>query len=248
MTFNVRMRKLKSLIADAKHISVLTGAGVSTDCGIPDFRSKNGLYNAMDEKYAEYQPEYLLSHDCFLREPKIFYGFYKENMDCRAYGPGPVHKWLARLEQSGKRVSIATQNIDGLHSKAGSSEVYEIHGSMNRCHCTKCGRAFGPDSIFNSKELIPRCPDCKSVGFIRPDIVLYNEPLPMNTYDDAYHAVRDSDLMLVMGTSLTVHPACDLPCEFQGDNLVIMNNQPTSMDEYAQLIFHENLRDVVTEL
>ena len=246
-SFEERLETLKKLISEAKHIAFFGGAGVSTESGIPDFRSKNGLYNQHDVQFDKYEPEYLLSHSCLYNEPKVFYEFYRQKLNCEGIQPNITHKYLAKLEETGKRVSVITQNIDGLHQKAGSKEVYEIHGTTLKNYCTKCGKEFPADAIFKSEEAIPRCPDCKGVGFIRPAVTLYEEKLPV-AFTEAVLALHKADLMIVAGTSLMVYPACTLISEYYGDNLVIINNTETDKDKFANLIFHENLGDVFTRL
>lgn len=243
-----RIMKLKQMLESAGNVVILTGAGVSTDSGIPDFRSKNGLYEKKDPDFAEYKPEYLLSHECFVHEPKVFYRFYRKNLDCRNAVPGLFHKWAAALNTDIRHVTVITQNIDGLHEAAGSDTVLHVHGTAGTCHCTKCGQEFDGAKIFESNDAIPRCPNCKGIGFLKPNVVLYNEPLPAKALFEAYHAIDNADLLLVAGTSLTVHPVCDLPSEFHGESLVIMNNQTTPFDNWANLVFHEDLKDILTRL
>lgn len=245
--FEERIKQLKEFIQQAKHIAFFGGAGVSTESGIPDFRSKDGLYNQHDVRFDKYQPEYLLSHDCLYNEPKVFYEFYRQKLNCNGVQPNVTHEYLAKLEATGKRVSVITQNIDGLHQKAGSKEVYEIHGTTQKNYCTKCHQEFPADAIFQSKEAIPRCPDCHGVGFIRPAVTLYNENLP-KAFTEAISVLHKADLMIVAGTSLTVYPANTLITEFYGDNLVIINNMKTDYDQYANLVFHENLGEVFSKL
>lgn len=246
-SFKNNIKKLNKLIKNANHIAFFGGAGVSTESGIPDFRSKNGLYNQHDITFDKYEPEYLLSCDCLYNEPKIFYEFYRQKLHCEGAKPNITHKYLAQLEANGKHVSIITQNIDGLHQNAGSKEVYEIHGTMSVNFCTKCGRNFPADAIFTSKEPIPRCPDCKGIGFIRPGITLYGENLP-RAFTEAISVLHKADLLIVAGTSLTVWPAASLLSEFYGENLVIINNTETAYDQYADIVFHENLGDVFSKL
>jgi NAD-dependent deacetylase len=244
MVHNNDLEKFKELINNAKHIAFFGGAGVSTESGIPDFRSPDGLYNQRDTKY---QPEYMLSHECLFRHPKDFYEFYRTKMDCRNFEPNVVHTKLAEWEQNGKRVSVMTQNIDGLHQKAGSKEVYELHGTTRKNYCTKCGREFPENAVFDSDEPIPRCPDCKGVGFIRPAVTLYGEQLPP-AFTKAAEVLHHADLMIVAGTSLTVYPAANMIADFYGEHLVIINHDPTDYDGYANLIFHENLGDIFSKL
>lgn len=245
--FETRLNTLKQIIQDANHIAFFGGAGVSTESGIPDFRSKDGLYNQHDVQFENYAPEFLLSHDCLYHHPKVFYEFYRQKMDCRNIEPNITHKKLAELEATGKRVSVITQNIDGLHEKAGSHEIYNIHGTTLRNYCTKCHREFPADAIFESTENIPHCPDCHGIGFIRPAVTLYNETLPP-AFEDAMKIVKQADVMIIAGTSLTVYPAANLASEFEGDHLIIINRDATQADTYADLIFHENLGDIFSRL
>lgn len=241
-SFSSRLDRLKAMIGNAVHIVFFGGAGVSTESGIPDFRSRDGLYS---QRFKNKDPEYLLSRECLNHEPKLFYEFYRTKLDCRNAEPNTAHKYLAELEKT-KHVSIITQNIDGLHQMAGSSEVYEIHGSLMRNFCTKCRRRFDKDAIFNSAEPIPRCPDCGGTGFIRPDIVLYGEQLP-DDFEKAMGAAENADLMIVAGTSLTVYPAAKIAEMFE-EKLVIINKDITHMDSRADIVFHENIGSVFQKL
>ena len=165
-----KLETLLTYVEDAEKIVFFGGAGVSTESGVPDFRSKDGLYNQHDVRFDKYRPEYLLSHSCLMREPEVYFEFHRQKMDTRKIEPNNAHKYLAKLEEKGKLTAVVTQNIDGLHQKAGSKKVYEIHGSALRNYCIKCGKTFPEDYIFESKESIPHC-DCG--GMIRPDITLY---------------------------------------------------------------------------
>lgn len=245
-TFEERIQKLKKLVNDAQHIAFFGGAGVSTESGIPDFRSKDGLYNQHDVKFDDYEPEYLLSHDCLYHNSKVFYEYYRQKLDCRGIKPNITHLKLAELEKSGKRVSVITQNIDGLHEKAGSREIYNVHGTAYRNYCTACGRQFPADYIFESKEAVPMCPECGR-GMIRPDVTMYGEMLP-RAFEDAMNVLHKADLMIVAGTSLTVYPAANLITQYHGSNLVIINRDPTPRDRYADLVFHESMGDVFSRL
>lgn len=243
--FDDRLNQLREYIRQANHIAFFGGAGVSTESGIPDFRSKNGLYNQHDIRFDRYPPEYLLSRDCLNNEPKVFYEFYRQKLNCDGIQPNVTHTYLARLEAEGKRVSVITQNIDGLHQKAGSKEVYEIHGTTQKNYCMKCHQEFPADTIFVSDERIPRCPFCK--GMIRPAVTLYGEQLP-SAFMEAVQQLHVADLMIVAGTSLTVYPANTLVSDFYGNRLVIINNAETEYDKYADLVFHENLGQVFSQL
>ena len=214
------VERLKELIDASDNVVFFGGAGVSTESGIPDFRSKDGLYNQHDVRFDMYQPEYLLSHSCLVYEPKVYYEFHRQKMDTRNIEPNNAHKYLARLEEMGKLKAIVTQNIDGLHQKAGSKVVYEIHGSALRNYCMSCGKEFPSDYIFESKEPIPRC-SCG--GVVRPDITLYEEGLPEDQVSGAIDSIARADMLIIGGTSLTVYPAASFVNYFRGKNLVIIN-------------------------
>lgn len=246
MDFNERLEKFKAIVKEANHIAFFGGAGVSTESGIPDFRSKDGLYNQHDVQFDMYQPEYLLSHDCLFNEPKVFYEYYRQKLDCRGIEPNITHLKLAELEGKGKRISVITQNIDGLHQKAGSKEVYELHGSTLRNYCSACGEKYDAEYIFDSKEAVVTCPKCGR-GLVRPEVTLYGELLP-DDFEKALNEIRKSDLMIVAGTSLTVYPAASLVQYFRGNNLVVINRDATSADSYADLVFHESLGEIFTKL
>ena len=217
-----KLLKLKRWIGDSKRIVFFGGAGVSTESGVPDFRSKDGLYNQHDVRFDGYAPEYLLSHTCLVREPEVFFEFYRQKMDARNVAPNAAHKYLARLEKSGKLTAVITQNIDGLHQKAGSVNVCEIHGTTARNYCMKCGRAFPADFIFESKERVPHC-ECG--GIVRCDVTLYEESLPETAVVRALDAIRASDMMIIGGTSLTVYPAASYVTAFRGEHIVIINKE-----------------------
>lgn len=255
--FETRIKELQGLIANAKHIAFFGGAGVSTESGIPDFRSKDGLYNQKDINFDKYEPEFLLSHSCLYNKKSgmghkypnidttpIFYEFYRQKLDCRTIEPNITHKKLAELEEKGKRVSIITQNIDGLHQKAGSKEVYEIHGTTYKNYCDKCGKIFDKNYIFECDEDVPHC-ECG--GLIRPAVTLYEESLPTD-FDKASEVLIQADLLIVAGTSLTVYPAANLIQYYHGDKIVMINRDSTPKDSYMDLIFRESLGDVFSKL
>ena len=240
------IEKLKELIDESKNIVFFGGAGVSTESGIPDFRSKDGLYNQHDVQFDMYQPEYLLSHSCLVNEPKIYYEFHRQKMDTRNIEPNNAHKYLAALEKTGKLKAIVTQSIDGLHQKAGSKVVYEIHGSALRNYCMKCGKEYPSDYIFESKEPIPKC-SCG--GIIRPDITLYEEGLPDTQVDGAIRSIAAADMLIIGGTSLTVYPAASFVNYFRGNNLVIINRDEIHVRTAQNtLIIKERIGQVFTEL
>ncbi|MBQ6510335.1 MAG: NAD-dependent protein deacylase [Flexilinea sp.] len=218
------------------------GAGVSTESGIPDFRSENGIYKAL-EKYGR-SPETLLSHSFFELRPDVFYRYYRENLMVTDAEPNPAHITLAKLEKQGKLGAVITQNIDGLHQKAGSRHVLELHGSIWRNHCVNCGKKYGIEAVRET-EGIPRC-DCG--GVIRPDVVLYEEPLPWDVFDEAENEVRRASLLIVGGTSLAVYPAAGLLQYFRGDHLVLINKSATPYDSLADLVIREPIGEVFSDL
>ncbi|MCR5655094.1 MAG: NAD-dependent protein deacylase [Lachnospiraceae bacterium] len=204
----------------AQKVAFFGGAGVSTESGIPDFRSKDGLYNQHDVQFDMYRPEYLLSHSCLVDKPKVYYEFHRQKMDTRNIEPNNAHKYLAKLEENGKLTGIVTQNIDGLHQKAGSKKVYEIHGSALRNYCVNCGKVYPEDYIFTSTEPIPTC-ECG--GIIRPDITLYEEGLPDDAVAGAIRCISEADMLIIGGTSLSVYPAASFINYFSGRSLVVIN-------------------------
>ena len=209
---------LREILKNSRNLCVFTGAGISVPSGIPDFRSADGLYN--QESGLNIPPEQIISHSFFVRHPKEFYDFYKSKMLYPKAQPNTAHRYFAALEQNGKCVSIVTQNIDGLHQKAGSSRVYEIHGSVLRNFCMQCGAKYSVDIVSDS-EGIPLCKKCG--GMIKPDVVLYEEPLDEQVVAGAVRAIEEADTMLVIGTSLVVYPAASYIRFFGGDNLIIIN-------------------------
>ncbi len=215
-----KIQRLKEMIDSSSSIVFFGGAGVSTESGIPDFRSKDGLYNQHDVAFEKYRPEYLLSHTCLIREPKVYFEFHRQKMDTRLIEPNDAHKYLARLEDEGKLSAIVTQNIDGLHQKAGSKRVYEIHGSALRNYCMRCGKKYDSDFIFDNEEEIPHC-SCG--GMVRPDITLYEEGLPEEAVSRALSIIASSDMMIIGGTSLTVYPAASFIQYFKGKYLCVIN-------------------------
>ena len=216
-----KIAKLAEFIKESKNVVFFGGAGVSTESGVPDFRSKDGLYNRRDVRFEKYPPEYLLSHTCLEREPKVFFEFYRQKMDARNVEPNAAHKFLARLEKCGKLKAVVTQNIDGLHQRAGSKTVYEIHGTTMQNYCSGCGKVYPADYIFNSEEPVPVCPDCG--GVIRCDVTLYEELLPEKAVNNAIIAIKRADMLIIGGTSLTVYPAASYVNYFSGQPLVIIN-------------------------
>lgn len=232
---------LKTWIGESKRIVFFGGAGVSTESGIPDFRSEDGLYH---QKF-DYPPETILSHTFFYSHTEAFYRFYREKMLLpEGIAPNAAHKKLAQLEQSGKLSAVVTQNIDGLHQLAGSRRVYELHGSVHRNYCTKCGKFYDMDFI-KSASGVPRC-TCG--GVIKPDVVLYEESLDGACIEGAVRAISEADLMIVGGTSLTVYPAAGLLRYFRGERLVLINRDETPYDGYAALIFRDKIGEVLANI
>lgn len=234
------IEKLQNIIDESENIVFFGGAGVSTDSGLKDFRSPDGLYNM---KFTS-SPEEMLSSKKFYSDPDEFYRFYRTYMNCLDAKPNVTHEYLKYLEDTGKLKAIVTQNIDGLHTKAGNKNVYEIHGSIYRNYCTKCHKSFTADFIFSNNEL-PICPKCGDL--IKPDVVLYGEMLP-DCYDEAQKAIMKADCLIVAGSSLVVQPASSLVSLFHGKNLVIINNEETPYDFLAKLVIHDNISDVFSKL
>ena len=234
------IRRLKELIDGSDNIVFFGGAGVSTESGIPDFRSVDGLYH---QKFS-YPPETILSHTFFERHTEEFFDFYRTKMLAPDAQPNPAHRKLAQWEQEGRLKAVITQNIDGLHQKAGSREVLELHGSVLRNYCTRCGRFYGVEHIAESTG-VPRC-ECG--GIIKPDVVLYEEGLDEEILARAIHALRTADTLMVAGTSLTVYPAAGLIRYFRGEDLVLINRDATPMDNLATMILHDKVGEVLSRI
>ncbi len=232
--------ELQEIIDESEKIVFFGGAGVSTESGIPDFRSVDGLYN---QKY-EYPPEEILSSTFFWNNTEYFYNFYRDKMLYLDAKPNAAHYKLAELEKKGKLSAIVTQNIDGLHQKAGSKKVYELHGSVYRNYCTSCKRKYSPEFIKESKG-IPRC-ECG--GIIKPDVVLYEEGLDGNTIDGAVAAIANADCLIVAGTSLAVYPAASFINYFRGKYFVLINKTETSADNRADLVIRRNVGEVLGKI
>lgn len=235
-----KIQQLKQLVNESNNIVFFGGAGVSTESGISDFRSKDGLYN---QKY-DYPPEEILSHTFFIKHTEEFYKFYKDKMNSLKYEPNITHIKLAQLESKGKLKAIITQNIDGLHQKAGAKNVYELHGSVLRNYCMKCKKFYDAEYVFNSKGI----PTCTCGGIIKPDVVLYEEGLDENTLEKSIISIINADLLIVAGTSLTVYPASGLINYFRGKNLVLINRDVTPFDSRANLVINETLGKVFKEI
>ena len=234
---NSEIETLKTWIEASDNIVFFGGAGVSTESGIPDFRSTDGLYH---QKF-EYPPETILSHTFFYQHTEYFYRFYREKMLPLEAEPNAAHRALAALERAGKLRAIVTQNIDGLHQKAGSKNVYELHGSIWRNYCTKCGKSYSAEFIQDSGGV----PHCACGGLIKPDVVLYEEGLDEKTIKGAVRAIAETDVLIVGGTSLTVYPAAGLIRYYGGNRLVLINRDETPYDGYANLIFREPIGQVL---
>ena len=231
---------LKRWISESERIVFFGGAGVSTESGIPDFRSTDGLYS---QKF-DYPPATIISHTFYERKTEYFFRFYREKMLPLGFAPNITHMVLARWEQQGKLSAVVTQNIDGLHQKAGSKKVYELHGSVLRNYCTACGK-FHSAEFIRDADGIPRC-DCG--GTVKPDVVLYEESLDQNTIEKSVMAIHRADLLIVAGTSLTVYPAAGLINYYQGNRLVLINRDETPYDSQANLVFHESLGRIFSQL
>lgn len=234
------VEKLEKIILQSQNIVFFGGAGVSTESGIPDFRSVDGLYH---QKY-DYPPETILSHTFWEERPEEFYRFYRDKLIVKGAKPNAAHLRLAKLEREGRLKAVITQNIDGLHQAAGSKTVYELHGSTLRNYCVKCGAFYDVDFIANSTG-VPRCPKCG--GIIKPDVVLYEEGLDEQVLSGAVSAIRRADTLIIGGTSLVVYPAAGLIRYFRGDHLVVINMQPTNADAEADLCIAKPIGQVLSE-
>lgn len=257
---------LKKWVAESNRIVAFTGAGVSTESGIKDFRSADGLYSenwrpngndstesgipdfrSVDGLYSqkfEYSPEEIISHSFYERKPEYFFRFYREKMLPLGFEPNITHKVLARWEEEGKLQAVVTQNIDGLHQKAGSKRVYELHGSVLRNYCVRCGKFYPAEFIKNSEGV----PHCTCGGIVKPDVVLYEESLDQTTIEKSVMAIANADMLIVAGTSLTVYPAAGLIRYYQGNRLVLINRDQTPYDNIADLVLHESLGQVFSRL
>ncbi|MBQ8078252.1 MAG: NAD-dependent protein deacylase [Eubacterium sp.] len=230
---------LQEIIDDSRKIVFFGGAGVSTESGIPDFRSADGLYN---QKY-NYPPEQILSHTFYKQNTKEFYDFYRDKMLFLDAKPNAAHIKLAELEKAGKLTAVVTQNIDGLHQAAGSKNVYELHGSVHRNYCTKCHKFFGVDYIINNTP-VPECDVCG--GTVKPDVVLYEEGLDNNTIEGAVNAIAQADCLIVAGTSLNVYPAAGFIRYFSGKYFVLINRDPTPADSMADMVIHGKVGEILS--
>ena len=235
-----QIQKLKQWTAESSRIVFFGGAGVSTESGIPDFRSVDGLYS---QKF-DYPPEEIISHSFYVKRPEYFFRFYREKMLPLGFEPNITHQVLARWEQEGKLSAVVTQNIDGLHQKAGSKKVYELHGSVLRNYCTRCGKFHSAEFVKESRAV----PKCACGGIVKPDVVLYEEGLDQDTIEKSVRAIADADMLIVAGTSLTVYPAAGLIRYYQGNRLVLINRDETPYDSYADLVIHDSLGKVFSQL
>ncbi|MDY4221620.1 MAG: NAD-dependent protein deacylase [Candidatus Faecousia sp.] len=231
---------LKQWVSESSAIVFFGGAGVSTESGIPDFRSVDGLYS----QHFDYPPETIISHSFYLQNPSYFFRFYREKMLPLGFEPNITHKKLAQWEREGKLSAVVTQNIDGLHQKAGSKRVYELHGSVLRNYCESC-RKFYPAEFIRDCPDIPRC-SCG--GIVKPDVVLYEESLDQSTIEKSVMAIRSADMLIVAGTSLTVYPAAGLIRYYRGNRLVLINRDVTPFDDQANLVIHDQLGNVFSQL
>ncbi|MBP5292528.1 MAG: NAD-dependent protein deacylase [Clostridia bacterium] len=235
-----KIELLQKWVEESNRIAFFGGAGVSTESGIPDYRSVDGLYH----QTFKYPPETYLSHSFFVTHTDEFYEFYKAKMINLSAKPNAAHLKLAELEKAGKHVDIITQNIDGLHQAAGSIRVYELHGSVHRNYCLSCRKMYAAEAILNAD----RTPRCSCGGLIKPDVVLYEEPLDSTVVENATDSIRLSDLLIIGGTSLTVYPAAGLIRYFRGKHLVLINRDPTQADDLADLVIREPIGQVFSQI
>lgn len=235
-----KLSVLQKWVKESNKIVFFGGAGVSTESGIPDFRSVDGLYN---QKF-KYPPEQIISHSFYLRDPAHFFQFYREKMLPLGFEPNITHKKLAQWEKEGKLLAVVTQNIDGLHQKAGSENVCELHGSVLRNYCTQCGKAYSAEFIKSCEAV----PTCVCGGIIKPDVVLYEESLNQDTIERSICVITQADLLIVAGTSLTVYPAAGLINYYRGDRMVLINRDSTPFDTRADLVFHDSLGEIFAAL
>lgn len=235
-----KIDELQRIIDESNNIVFFGGAGVSTESGIKDFRSKDGLYN-LNYKYP---PELILSSNFFYNNTEEFYKFYKDKLNCLNSEPNIIHNYLAKLEQKGKLKGIITQNIDGLHTKAGNKKVYELHGTIYNNHCIKCGKYYDAKYVFNSIGI----PKCKCGGIIKPDVTLYGEMLDKSILNMSIHLISTCDTLIVAGTSLLVEPASSLIKLFKGKNLVILNRSNTKYCDIASLVINDSLGNIFKQL
>jgi len=235
--------ELKTIIENGKRIVFFGGAGVSTESGIPDFRSEKGLYHAQ-QNYGR-SPEEMLSIDFFEADPKTFFDYYKKNLIALKAKPNKAHKALAALETAGKLTAVVTQNIDGLHQMAGSQHVYELHGSVRRNRCRFCGKSYSLDHVLDENNCREGIPYCSCGGIIKPQVVLYGEMLDEECIQKSVEAISQADVLIIGGTSLVVYPAAGFVNYFNGDKLVLINKSETAMDSRADLVIHDSIGEVL---
>ena len=236
-----KLETLRQWVRESRHMEAFTGAGVSTESGVPDFRSVDGLYS----QSFDYPPETIISHSFYLKNPEYFFRFYREKMMPLDVEPNITHKTLAKWEQEGRLSAVVTQNIDGLHQKAGSKNVMELHGSVLRNYCERCGQFVSAEDILHS-EGVPVCPVCG--GPVKPDVVLYEEGLNQKTLQDAVFYISHADMLIVGGTSLAVYPAAGLIDYYRGNKLVLINKSATPMDARADLLIQDGLGNVFSQI
>ena len=238
-----KYQELKKILEHATSLVVFTGAGISVPSGIPDFRSADGIYN--QKAKINVPPEQIISHSFYEQYPEEFFEFYKEKMCYPQAKPNLAHKYFAQLEHKGVNVTVVTQNIDGLHQEAGSSRVYELHGNVHRNYCERCNRFFGLDYVLNAHG-VPLCDKCK--GMVKPDVVLYEEQLDEGIISRAISAIMTCDVMVVVGTSLTVYPAAGFIRYFKGRYLIVINKQATQYDNQCDLVLNEDIIEVIKKI
>ena len=236
------IRQLRAMIGASGRIAFLGGAGVSTESGIPEFRSRDGHFEAI--RAFGQAPEVLLSHGFFMQHPETFFAYYRASLLVTDALPNRAHAALAQLEQQGKLTAVVTQNVDGLHQKAGSKNVFELHGSIYRNRCMQCGRAYGPEAISESAGV----PRCTCGGIIKPDVVLYEEGLDTNTIEESVRAISQAQVLIIGGTSLAVYPAASLIDYFRGEALVVINKSSTPRDRNADLLIKEPIGQVFSQI
>ena len=240
MNTSKEIELIREILREAKHVVFFGGAGVSTESGIPDFRGSGGLYTSEGEGN-----EYYLSRRCLTINPLAFYNFYNKNMVYPDAKPNRAHYALAKLEEKGILKSVITQNIDGLHQSAGSGRVIELHGTVSRSYCMRCGKVCEPN-VLGKDEIVPKCPACG--GIVRPDVTLYGEALDGFTFRDAENEIAAADVLIVGGSSLTVYPAASLVGIFEGKHLIIINYSPTDYDRSAEFVIRESVGEVLSAL
>jgi len=238
------LKKAVNIVKESFNIVAFTGAGVSTESNIPDFRSANGLYS--NKKKYKYPPEHIISHSFFMDHTEEFYDYYRNNMVYMDAKPNKCHIALAELEKAGRIKAVITQNIDGLHQAAGSRNVLELHGSVNRNYCMKCKKKFDLEYVMDMSKPIPLCDECG--GIVRPDVVLYEEQLDYNILDKSVSYIRSADVLMILGTSLVVYPAAGLVDYYKGDKLILINKSSTPYDYRAQVIINDKCGKIMSRI